>query len=97
VVYDSRTPTSLSLEPGKVLARVPEEVIGCGRAIFVSLNDDSKLVELELSVFLSRQYPIVGDKVRIGSKNLKLDNLVVTVGFKLQIEDLSGMTDFTVD
>jgi hypothetical protein len=97
VVLDSRTPTSRSLEPGKVLERIPKEIVFGKKRIFVMLNDRASLVELELSVFLGREYPINGDTLRIGSSNLNIKDLVITVGFKLKVEDLTDITDLTVD
>jgi hypothetical protein len=97
VISGSNGPSSVSLEPGKVLEGSPKDLLYGKQRVVVLIADHLVSMEMELSVFLSKSYPIHRGIVLIGSKRLNINKLTISVGVKYVIEDLSGMIDTELD
>jgi len=97
VVPGDSGPSSQSLEPGKVIENVPKDLVYGKERVVVLISDNLVTVELELSVFLYKAYPIHQGKLCIGSRKIQMNNLSIFIGLKYNIEDLSGMIDLSVD
>jgi len=96
-VFGDNGPSSVSLEPGKVLEGAPKDLLYGKHRVVVLVADRLVSLEMELSVFLSKAYPIHRGKVHIGSKKLEINSLSVSIGVKYVIEDLSGMIETELD
>lgn len=96
-VVGDHGPNSLSLEPGKILEGAPKDLLYGKHRVVVLIADSLVRLEMELSVFLSKAYPIHRGKVHIGSKKLEVTKLTISVGVKYVIEDLSGMIETELD
>jgi hypothetical protein len=86
-----------TLEPGKLLEQIPKEYAFSQDRLVVALSDGNQKIEMQLSIFLSRTYRVSGDFLRIGMTRLRLDNLVVFIGFKVILENLASMTEKELD
>lgn len=92
-VPEDRLMSSESLEPARIIERIPQEFLSSDKKVYVKLSDGQDTVEFELNVFLSRSYPIRGRLVKFGSKSLILEKLSVFIGFKFIIQDLSSLEE----
>jgi len=97
VVSELRLNSSESIEPSKILARVPKSILESEMELVAIVSDGRKRIEYTLPQFLSTSYPIRGEHVKFGSVFLVLSQLSIVIGVKLLVEDLSHLEQDGVD
>jgi hypothetical protein len=93
VVPEERVNSHESIEPGKILERLPKCFLELDKTIFVRLSDGRSSVEYKMSTFLERSYPLRGKYVKFGSKMLELEKISIFIGLKYIVEDVSLLQD----
>jgi hypothetical protein len=79
-------PSGKSLDPLVLLADVLDNFKSLDIPLAVNISDGENEVSYLLSVFISKEYEVVEDKVKFGFKKLNVSHLRASISFEISIE-----------
>jgi hypothetical protein len=90
-------PSVSFFEPAVAMQSLPKALLDMGNTLTVLIRDEETSIEYRFDTFISRSYGMIGDRVKFGSKSIQVDKMAIYVGVKFIPDDLSGMTDKSLD
>jgi len=78
-------PSGESLDPVALLSDLLPHINNLDIPLAVTLSDKSDSVTFLLSVFISREYEVIGDLVKLGFKRLRIKELTAKISFDISI------------
>jgi hypothetical protein len=78
------------LDPYALLSGILPHIKDTSIPLVVSLTDGTNLVEYQLSVFLRKNYEVVGHTVKLGFKKLDIRTLKASILYKIEVIDDSS-------
>lgn len=97
IISDVSTGVATDFEPSAVLRGLESLVLGKELTTIVTVSDGIATAEYDLDTFLSKTYRIINNHVRFGSTRINLSSIAVSVGWKIQLEDLAPITEYQLD
>lgn len=78
-------PSGEALDPSALLAGLLDSINLRDNQLSVYLTDGEESVSYSLTVFLSKDYEIVGDRVKFGFRRLLIDKLSASLSFEIDV------------
>lgn len=87
----------VALDPGSLLKHLPPALLDHQSRLYVMIMHKGILVEMRLDVFMRMDHRVATETLCIGSQKIPLKDTSFTIGFKVELEDLSDLVDIPVD
>jgi hypothetical protein len=86
-----------SFEPAHVIRPLPIDWNKSECPIIVTITDGDKSTEYDLNVFMSKTYVTNKKIIKFGAHRFDLDKIIIIIGWKIKISDLSDMIENDMD
>lgn len=81
------------LDPATLIGALPAELSSLSNSLVVKMWDDSSSVMYSYHPFMSKHYRVSDGIIHFGAKRLKIAGMNIVVGIRIELEDMSEMTD----
>jgi hypothetical protein len=80
-------PSGEALDPVALLSELSPHIKDFDIPLSVTLSDGENTVGFLLSIFVSKEYEVIDDKVKLGFKRLNIRSLKVNISYDVKIQD----------
>jgi len=80
-------PSGEVLDPTALLGDLLNKITDLDAPLAVKVSDNSNSVTYKLSVFVAKEYEVIGDSVKFGIRKLKIKELKVNISFDVELQD----------